>query len=162
MTLGEGDSAVKIGQSEAILRYCGRVAGLTPEDPLEAARVDEMVQFINQDIRERNIGKSMRIEDADEKMKFRKELNDTVLPELFAKISDKMDDSGYLCNGKLSIADLCLYCTCSWIGMGVIDGLSADFIKANAKIAAHYKLISEIDTVAKWNSQNRAGKVPAF
>jgi glutathione S-transferase len=73
-----------------------------------------------------------------------------------------MDSSGFLCNGKLSIADLILYTTCSWIGMGALDGISADFIKANEKVAAHYKMISEIPEVAKWNSEKRAGKVPAF
>ena len=162
MTIGEGDSAVQVGQSDAILRYCGKLAGLQPEDPMEALKVDEMVQFLNQDVRDRGLARSMSIKDDEEKMAQRKKLNDELLPAQFEKISARMDSSGFLCNGKLSIADLILYTTCSWIGMGTLDGITADFIKANEKIAAHYKKIGDIPEVAEWNAKKRVGKVPAF
>jgi len=83
-------------QSQAIATYCAKLAGLYPSDPWEAAKVDEVTQFIIQDIRGRMIEPSMRIEDADAKAKARAELNDTKLPEKFAIIDALLATTGYL------------------------------------------------------------------
>jgi hypothetical protein len=45
-----------------------------------------MVQFLNHDVRERGLGRSMSIKDDDEKAARRKELNDEVLPAQFSKM----------------------------------------------------------------------------
>ena len=49
------DGSTVFAQSPAIATYCAKLAGLYPEDPIAAARVDEIVNFINQDVRERCI-----------------------------------------------------------------------------------------------------------
>ena len=46
-----------IYQSMAINNYCAKAAGLYPEDPIAAGKVDEIVNFVGEDIRSRVIGK---------------------------------------------------------------------------------------------------------
>ena len=83
-------------QSQAIATYCAKLAGLYPSDPWEAAKVDEAIQFINQDIRARLIEPTMRIDDAEAKAKARSELNDMKLPEKFAIFDALLAPTGYL------------------------------------------------------------------
>ena len=39
-----------LSQSNAIATYCSKLAGPVPSDPLAAARVDEIIQFITEDV----------------------------------------------------------------------------------------------------------------
>ena len=83
-------------QSQAIATFCAKLANLYPSDPWAAAKVDEVTQFINQDIRGRLIEPSMRIEGDDAKAKARAELNETKLPEKFAILDAMLATTGYL------------------------------------------------------------------
>ena len=55
-----------IAQSQAIGIFCAKLAGIHPSDPFECAKVDALLQFIGQDIRDRKITPTMGIKDADE------------------------------------------------------------------------------------------------
>ena len=50
-----------LSQSQAMGVYCAKLAGggLCPSDPLAAARVDEVIQFVNEDVRGRCIYPTM-------------------------------------------------------------------------------------------------------
>ena len=54
-------------QSTAIVNYCAKVSGLYPKDDITAAKVDEIVTFVNQDVKDRMIAKSMASGLTDEK-----------------------------------------------------------------------------------------------
>ena len=87
-TLQVGDTVLT--QSNAIGVYCSKLAGLHPSDPLEAARVDEMMQYITQDIRERVISPTMRIKDPEEKAAARDLCNREKLPAKFAAMEKRV------------------------------------------------------------------------
>ena len=111
-----------LSQSNAIATYCSKLAGLYPSDPLAAARVDEIIQFITEDVRSRCIYPTMRVDDADEKAKKRKKLAEEQLPEKFTLL-EAMMDATYCCGDALTLADFYVYGLLNWIGMNTLDGV---------------------------------------
>ena len=111
-----------LSQSNAIATYCSKLAGLYPSDPLAAARVDEIIQFITEDVRGRCIYPTMRVDDADEKAKMRKKLAEEQLPEKFTLL-EAMMDATYCCGDSLTLADFYVYGLLNWIGMNTLDGV---------------------------------------
>ena len=111
-----------LSQSNAIATYCSKLAGLYPSDPLAAARVDEIIQFITEDVRGRCIYPTMRVDDAEEKAKMRKTLAEEQLPEKF-ELLEKMMDATYCCGDSLTLADFYVYGLLNWIGMNTLDGV---------------------------------------
>ena len=95
---------------------------ISASDPLAAARVDEIIQFITEDVRGRCIYPTMRVDDADEKAKMRKKLAEEQLPEKF-KLLEAMMDATYCCGDALTLADFYVYGLLNWIGMNTLDGV---------------------------------------
>ncbi|KAH8063117.1 glutathione transferase [Aureococcus anophagefferens] len=112
-----------LSQSQAITQFCGRLAGLYPSDPWTAAKVEEVIMIVNQDIRDRCIAPTMREQDPEKKAAMRKELSDAKLPEKFAFLEALVQPSGYMVGDSLTIADLHVYVLMNWIGMKVLDGV---------------------------------------
>ncbi|GMH86624.1 hypothetical protein TL16_g10606 [Triparma laevis f. inornata] len=149
------------GQSDAILRYVGRLTGLLPTDIIEEFKVNELVGFIQQDLRDRKVGRSMSIKDPAEKAAYRAELNDDVLPKMLDSLVEKMDESGFLCLGHLTIADLCLYTFLNWISMGVVDGVDGKaLVLGRPKLLGFMENLSGLEGVKEWNEEQRKGKIP--
>jgi len=108
----------KIAQSGAIGMFCARLAGLVPSDSFEQAKVDEIVQFISQDVRERVISPTMREPDAAKKKEMRKKCHEETLPAKFAMLEARVGPSGFLAGDKLTMADVHFYVLANWIGKG--------------------------------------------
>eukprot|EP00730_Choanoeca_flexa_P016142 TRINITY_DN7569_c0_g1_i3.p1 TRINITY_DN7569_c0_g1~~TRINITY_DN7569_c0_g1_i3.p1 ORF type:complete len:177 (+),score=30.47 TRINITY_DN7569_c0_g1_i3:102-632(+) len=74
-------SGETLSQSWAILRYVGRQTGLYPKDDMEAYKVDATFNLV-EDV----VGKlvpSLRESDPEKKMAMRKELAETILPQVW-------------------------------------------------------------------------------
>lgn len=140
-------------QSMAQLVYCGKLGGLYPADPWEAAKCDEAVQFIVQDIRGRGIEPTMFMSDEAAKTKARAELQDTKLPEKFALLDKMLEATGYLVGSSLTVADLHLYCLLNWIGMGTLDGVSPDTVLKFPKLTEFVKKMNEMEKIKAWNAE---------
>eukprot|EP01124_Arcella_intermedia_P032890 TRINITY_DN775_c0_g1_i1.p1 TRINITY_DN775_c0_g1~~TRINITY_DN775_c0_g1_i1.p1 ORF type:complete len:204 (+),score=43.95 TRINITY_DN775_c0_g1_i1:106-717(+) len=119
LTVGD----VVITQSNAILRYAGVRSGLYPKDPLEAAKVDEVNDVI-EDFIATKLGPTINMEDKEKQKVLREELANKTIPDLATRLTaviEKNQGNGYVIGGKLSVADLKLYYTLGWLKSGKLD-----------------------------------------
>ena len=122
-----GKAPVTFGQSNAQLRYVGRLAGLYPADePLQAALVDEMLDAL-EDVRT-PVADSVREEDPERKAEKRQKLAAETLPHWFGLLEGHAQANGangHLVGAGLTVADLSLYQVFTWLRMGILDGVPA-------------------------------------
>jgi len=143
----------RLAQSNAIGQYCAKVAGLVPADAFQAAKCDEIIQYIQQDVRERVIGPTMRESDAAKKAEMRKKAATVGLPEKLAILEKAVQPSGYLVGDALTMADLHFYVLANWIGMGTLDGIPKDVILAFPKLTNLVKKLNDTPQIKKWNAE---------
>jgi glutathione S-transferase len=132
-----GDKPHRIAQSNAILRYAGRLSGLYPSDPLEALRVDELLDFAED--MNHALAPSMREQDMDKKLAMRKVLTDETIPMWVRCIESRLDandDPLHLVGKALSIADLKLLHGFDSLVSGVLDGVPKTVLDGYAKLGA--------------------------
>lgn len=112
-------------QSNAILRYAGRLAGLYPiNNPIEALKVDEILD-LGEDINAK-VGHSIHEKDEARKMAMRKVLAEETLPyiaECLERLITRNGNTGFLVGEQLTIADLKLYWIQDWLSKGLLDGI---------------------------------------
>lgn len=142
-----------VAQSAAIAHYCANVAGLTPSDPLEQAKVMEVYEFIVQDIRERLLIPTMRIKDPAEKAEARATIAKETLPAKLALLEKQVQPSGYLVGDSVTLADIQFYCTANWIGLGVLDGIPKDVILQFPKLTKLIQTLNEHPKIKAWNAE---------
>lgn len=155
---GDGAAPVTFGQSNAQLRYVGRLTGLYPvEDALAAARVDEILEAV-EDVRA-PMSASIREEDPGRKAQMRENLATEFLPHWFSLFEERAQENGangHLVGEGLTVADLSLYCLVGHFRMGILDGVPATIAdgypgieKVVAGVAAHPKVAAFEQTVAE-------------
>jgi len=133
-------------QSNAILRFAGRLAGLYPVDDLiQALKVDEALD-VGEDINGL-IGPSLHENDVQRKMAMRRELAEKTLPEWAAYLERLLignGSTGFLVGHALTIADLKLYWILDWLTSGLLDGIPTDLFDACPTITAWRKNVSAV------------------
>ena len=134
----------RIAQSLAILRFCGIKSGLYPDDELQAARVDELLDCATQITGLLNA--SMRSKDAEEKVELRAKLASTSLPRWLGFLENRLEGEFFV-GQRLSIADLVIWRLVGWLTSGVLDGIPRDLLAAHPGLAAHGERIDEIPAV---------------
>ena len=148
-----------LAESTAILRYIGGMAGLTPSDPFQAAKVDEFLDGMEPF--SRVLSGTFSIEDVDERTKarqavFNEEGDGTKNLKL---IQTKITESttGWAANTRdMSIADIRAFCGIFGLFSGNFDGIDksilADYpglleyhdkVANEPRIAKHYANIAE-------------------
>eukprot|EP00172_Hildenbrandia_rubra_P004034 Plantae.Rhodophyta-Hildenbrandia_rubra.ctg7423.p1 GENE.Plantae.Rhodophyta-Hildenbrandia_rubra.ctg7423~~Plantae.Rhodophyta-Hildenbrandia_rubra.ctg7423.p1 ORF type:complete len:213 (+),score=52.20 Plantae.Rhodophyta-Hildenbrandia_rubra.ctg7423:69-707(+) len=141
-----------ITQSEAILRYCGKLSGLYPkDDDLKAAKVDEMIGAIGDMMMSMFKGRGM---DQDKMKEARKEFCEVDLKKFgegIARICGKDDKGKYLCGDEPMICDLGLYYVVWNVKQGNVDYVDKDVFDKYPKILKSYKAVSEHPKVVEWN-----------
>lgn len=127
-------------QSMAILRYVGKIAGMYPSDPLEALRVDEILDCML-DVRGKlSTTYSLPLE---EKLKARQALQKDFFENHYAKIEKRLaGGSGYCVGNRLTIADLALANDASGIMSGRLDGIDANLLENHTAIQAVIKNVN--------------------
>jgi glutathione S-transferase len=118
-----------VSQSDAILRYVGKLAGLYPDDPATAMRVDEAMAA-NEDMTT-PLGASFREEDPARKAAIRADLADVRLPFYFGRFERLLQangNTGFLVGDDLTIADLRLMHTLDKLTDGSLDGIPPSVI----------------------------------
>jgi glutathione S-transferase len=88
----EFEDGRKLGQSNALLRWAGSAAGLTPADPFDALRVDALLDNI-EDYGTR-LSVSIRVTDEAVRDTLRAELAARWLPEWFALLTRRLNEAG--------------------------------------------------------------------
>jgi len=132
-----GETPFRISQSNAILRYAGRLAGLYPSDPLEALRVDELLDFAED--MSHALSPSMREPDMDKKLAMRKEIVDARIPTWCRLLESRIAANGnatHLVGSSLTIADLKLLYGFDALVSGNLDGVPTTVLDPFPKIGA--------------------------
>jgi len=142
-----------ITQSNTINRFVGRLADLYPEDALEAAHCDEVMDAV-EDVVGR-ISATFRIEDPAEKRAAREALAEGPIPLYLERLQELLQARGgqYFADGRLSVADLKVFVWMRSLRSGILDHIPVDLaqrvapalvkhcdkIGSHPAIAAYYK-----------------------
>jgi glutathione S-transferase len=133
-------------QSNAILRFAGRLAGLYPvDDPIQALKVDEALDM-GEDINQ-SIGPSLHEPDPDKKMAMRKQLAEETLPEwaaYFERLLVTNGNTGFIVGNSLTVADLKLYWIVDWLTSGILDGIPTSLFDNYAAVMAWRRNVSDV------------------
>lgn len=139
-------------QSDAILRYAGRLAGLYPEDPLEALYVDEVLDVCA------DLYLAMyRNRDADEegKRKSREKAAKEDVPRYWGGLEKRLDaisngNGPYVLGDKITIADIKITIMYNNVKCGVLDYFPVDALDGYSKLVKIYSTVMALPKVAEW------------
>lgn len=149
----EIDGAV-VTQSNAIGRYVAKMAGLYPEDPLEALYCDEAVGAVEDALHA--IVHTFGLE-GDALKAAREALVDGKLSTYVRGIGELLTRGGsYFADGQLTIADLKVFVLTRWLGSGGLDHIPADFVGSVAPNLVEHADRVESDPVVKAYYASRA------
>lgn len=143
-------------QSEAILRYCGKLAGLYPrDDDALAMAIDEVLGVIA-DVTSAVF--SYRGPDKELLKQGREKFVSDTGPKLLAGlekvVSSKAKSDSWLCGSSLSIADLQLFNTINNIKFGHVDHVPADFFEAYPRLMASFNAVAADPKVSAWTESH--------
>jgi glutathione S-transferase len=131
-------------QSNSLTRYAGQLAGLYPEDPLEAARCDEVMDIV-EDILSKVVV-TFRIEDEEEKRVAREALANGPIKLYLERLNAMLIDRGgqYFSDDRLTVSDLKLFVWIRSLRSGILDHIPADLVDRVAPaLANHQQRVSE-------------------
>ena len=133
-------------QSNAILRFAGRLANLYPvDDILLALKIDEALD-LGEDINYL-LDPSLHESDEQKKIAMRKILAEQTLPEWATYLEHlliKNGSTGFIVGKTLTVADLKLYWIFEWFTSGMLDGIPTDLFDSYTSISNWRKNIAHI------------------
>eukprot|EP00656_Telonema_subtile_P056698 TRINITY_DN912_c0_g1_i1.p1 TRINITY_DN912_c0_g1~~TRINITY_DN912_c0_g1_i1.p1 ORF type:complete len:230 (-),score=63.16 TRINITY_DN912_c0_g1_i1:170-859(-) len=163
LTLSDGSV---LGQQRAILRLIGRSTNLYPEDPLQAARVDELMDAADDIINTvNNAGRGLETE---AKLAARTE---AAAPGGVAGLAFDTVESfivthgsnGHSVGDQLTLADLMTFQVASLVCCGFFDGVGGEVLERYPHIQACRKLVGNVPAVVEhYDSRGELGEVEAF
>ena len=123
----------EISQSNAINRYVGKLADLYPEDPIQAARCDEVMDAV-EDILTRVVA-TYGLAD-DERRNVREALVEGPIPHYLAKLQEILVAQGgeFFADDRLTVADLKVYIWIRSLRSGNLDHIPADLVERVAPV----------------------------
>jgi prostaglandin-H2 D-isomerase / glutathione transferase len=148
---------VRIAQSVAIARFCGKQAGLYPvDDDVAAARVDELLDTATQITAV--FGPSMRTKDVEERMRLRTRLSEVTLPKWLGFLEQRLGDGPYFVGEQLTIADLVMWRVMGWLSGGALDGISTDILDDFPGLTRHFQSVDALEPVRSWMASHYPGR----
>lgn len=139
---------VALSQCNSINRYIGKLAGLYPSDPLQAAFCDEAMDAVEDIVSQ--VGVTMRIEGDAEKKAARAALAAGPITTYLRQLQTMLESRGgeYFADGRLTVADLKVMVCIRYIRSGIIDhvprdlpdGLAPKLVKHLGRIENHPKV----------------------
>jgi glutathione S-transferase len=136
-----------IAQSNAILALIGRLHGLHPSDPFEAAR-HEAVMAAVEDLRA-SVQPSARLPD-DAKREAREKLATTTLPAWGAFVEAQIGEGPFLAGAKPSVADVKLYVGVRAFRNGVMDYIPTTVFDGSPKLIRLCDAVAAHPSVKAW------------
>lgn len=114
-------------QSLALLRYAGKQAGFYPEDPLEALKVDQAMDSVNE-----MTSQAPRSEDEEEFKKLRKDFQEGTMTRVLTYLESTIEGTGFA--STPSIADLYLSYVINDIKSGMWSHVDTNVVDQFPKI----------------------------
>ena len=136
-----------ITQSNALTRHVGKLAGLYPDDELQALFCDEVMDAV-EDLTHRVAG-TLGLE-GDELKAAREKLAAGWLPVFVRGIGGLLERGGdYFADGRLTIADLKMFVVTRWLNSGTLEHIPTDMVEQLAPgLIAHQERV-EADPIVK-------------
>jgi len=141
---------IPIAQTGAIARFCGKLSGLYPiNDDLLAARIDQFLDLAT-DINVL-ISASGRTGDEETIKSNRQELSKGELPRKLKMLERSIaENSDWIVESDISIADIAIWRFMGWISSGTIDGIPTDLLKDFPKIRRVCLAVDAHQKVQEW------------
>lgn len=137
-------------QSNALLRYCGKLAGLYTECPLEALKVDEIIDVMG------DFSSAVYRYRGDDKEKLRAEREKFCkedAPRYFGGMEKRLEKFGsgpWAVGDKITIADLAICHAVTNIKCGILDYVPKDLLDCYTRGMKSYNSVMEHPKVAEW------------
>lgn len=147
----------EVAQSNGINRFVGKLTGLYPTDPLQAAFCDEAMDAV-EDVSSQVVS-SFNIKDEEEKKAKRKELSDGPLTFYLTRLQRRLEARGgqYFADNRLTVADLKVYLWIRHIKSGNLDYIPTDLPDRVAPLLlAHFERVKSDPGVAAYNEMRAA------
>ena len=127
-------------QSLAITRYAAKLAGLYPEDPMQALACDEIMD-IWQDV----LSKTPKGASDDETKSLREAYAAGKMHSMMCVLSERLEasGSGFVAGASLTVADLLLYALFHMLRTGNFTYVAADYLDKWPNLAALEKSVPE-------------------
>jgi glutathione S-transferase len=132
-----------VAQSCGVCRFVGKLAGLYPDDPLQAAFCDETMDAV-EEIGVK-ISASSSIDDEDEKKRAREALTEGPLTRYLTALQARLESRGgeYFADGRLTVADLRVFVWMRHLRSGKLDYVPTDLADRVAPLLArHFERVS--------------------
>lgn len=143
-------NGVQVTQSDAITRYAGRLAGLYPEDALQALLCDEVLGAL-EDINVK-LGATFGLT-GEALESARQALVSGPLPLYLKWLEQQLEQHGgeYLVDQRLTVADLKAFVVLRWLVSGKLDHIPADLLDAQApKLTAYLQRIAATPAITEY------------
>ncbi len=140
-----------LAHSNAILVLIGRRHDLHPKDDFEAARHEELMQYV-EDLRHQ-VSPTLRMEDADKK-RVREGLVANYLPSWGANVEKHLGDGPFVAGAKLQVADLKLHMTVRWFIGGKVDHIPATIFDNYRKLMRLHDAVRDHAGVKSWYAKS--------
>jgi glutathione S-transferase len=144
-----------IAQSNTINRYLGKLAGLYPKDDWQAARVDEVMDAVEDIII--MIGSTFALE-GEAKKKAREALAAGSIAHFFRQFEARLKAGGgeWFVENRLTVADLKCYLLVRWLKSGMLDHIPADLVDQHAPLLAkHLERVENHPAIAAYYAARR-------
>lgn len=144
-----------VTQSNAMGRYVAKMAGLYPDDPIQALYCDEAMDA-TEDLTN-HLGATMRMQ-GDEQRKARENLIDGWLTVYLRGLDGLLKRGGgeFFADGRLTMADLKVFLITRWLTSGALDHIPTDIVQrvAPALVAHQARVESDPKVAAYYQSRS--------
>ncbi len=143
----------QITQSNAINRYVGKLAGLYPDDNLQALLCDEIIDALEDVTQKLVITFSMS---GEEQKRAREALVEGPLTQYLKWVESRLKEQGgeYFIEQRLTIADLKVFVWVKSLNSGHLDHIPTNLVEQVApKLQEHCKRLSEIPAIVEYYSK---------
>lgn len=147
---------LQVTQSDAITRYVGKLAGLYPDDALQALLCDEVLGAL-EDINIK-LGATFGLS-GDALKSAREALVTEALPRYLRWLQNQLESHGgeFFADRRLTVADLKAFVMLRWLGSGKLDHIPADLVQTVApKLAAYVERIAATPAIAQYYAKRSA------
>lgn len=145
---------VEVTQSNAMLRYVGKQAGLYPEDPQQALYCDEAMGAIEDLLHHFVATFGLK---GDELEAARKKLVDGWLTVFLSGLGEMLERGGgeYFADRRLTVADLKVFVQTRWLHSGTVDHVPVDIVErlAPGLVQHEARIAAEPAVTAYYDSQ---------
>ncbi|MBE2263089.1 MAG: glutathione S-transferase family protein [Burkholderiaceae bacterium] len=153
-TLQVGDEMVT--QSDAMLRYAGKLAGLYPADPFQALLCDEVTYVVEE--ASVKLGPTFRMT-GDAQKEARLALVNGSMPVYLAWLQKQLLARGgeYFADNRLTVADLKVFVDVRGLNSGRLDHVPTDLVeKVAPALKAHMQRVAGTPAVAAYYARFKA------